>query len=405
MSSQEEEQTNYQSETDREVKDRGDNGEQNEGSDMDDLFGDDSDQESDEGPIVSKSSSKPTAFIDEDEDAGQIDEDEDDEEEEVEQREINAIDLDLPKHPVSNRSENDDIYFVSLPAFLNVDPFQFDGTKFKKSILESSHLSHEDRTMEKLFAENMIRWKYGTSGDKAFKQSNAHFVEWSDGSLSLKLGKEIFDIVRNSTSDHFLTIRHNALEIFQTDSIFGKNMKIIPSSTSSEIHKRLTNYIKAKNSRSDTVNQALLDVDPEEVLRQREKAEEEAIRNQRRLEQRKLMEEERMERSGRTSSRNTTSSYNYDYDDDEGSHVTGGRSRSGGYFDEDEDDDFVAEDDEEIASDDEEDELDRSERLNKLKESGKKKYDDDEDDEEDDEEAVRVTKKRRVIADDEDEDD
>ena len=49
----------------------------------------------------------------------------------------------------------------------------------------------------KLKVENTIRWR--TVFDKegnAVKESNARMVKWSDGSMSLHLGSEIFDVYK-----------------------------------------------------------------------------------------------------------------------------------------------------------------------------------------------------------------
>lgn len=342
--------------------------------DLDDLFGEDSEGEQNE---------LETTVVNEEGDNeanedSEINEDEDDNDKE---REIHAIDLDLAKHPCTLKLEDDEMYFANLPAFLNVDPMPFDAPAFKEQIQEQQRdLNEEDKRMEKLFSENVIRWRYNKIGDKVYKQLNCHFVEWSDGLISLKLGKEIFDVVRNPVSDHFLTIRHNELEIFQTDSIFSKNMRLIPSLTNLEIHKKLTEYIKKKSVKNDVVNSALLDEDPELVLKRQEKEEEEMLRSARRLELKRMKEEER----GESKSRRTQ-------------HSQFETSLNEGYFDDDEDDDFVAGDDEEIVSADDEDDLERSERLTRIKEGGRGLYDDD-----DEETESRVKKRRRVIEDDED---
>lgn len=358
----------------------------------DDLFGEDSDEDEEEQKENTNESGHNSIENYEE----NVDEDEDGE---IVEREIRQVDLNLSKHPATNKSDQNEQYFVNLPAFLNVDLMPFDSQRFKKSVAETENLSEEDRIMEKISTENVIRWRYSTVGESLVKQSNAHFVEWSDGSLSLKLGSELFDVVRNPTSDHFLTVRHNELEIFQTDSIFTKNMKFIPSSTSSEIHKKLTNYIKNKNIKDDTVKAAMIDVDPEEALRKREKQEEEAIRSQRKLEQKRIQEEERQERPSRP--RSSKSFYDDEYDDDD-NEIGRQSGVAGGYFDDDDDGDFIAEDDEEIDHDYEEDDLDRSERLTKLKENGAKQYQQ-EDEEEDDEENSRSKKKRRIISDEDEE--
>ena len=47
----------------------------------------------------------------------------------------------------------------------------------------------------KLKVENTIRWRNVVDKDgNQQKESNARVVKWSDGSMSLHLGSEIFDI-------------------------------------------------------------------------------------------------------------------------------------------------------------------------------------------------------------------
>ena len=58
----------------------------------------------------------------------------------------------------------------------------------------------------KLKVENTIRWRevLDEFGDKK-RESNTRLVRWSDGSLSLHLGSEIFDVYKQplQVSDHF----------------------------------------------------------------------------------------------------------------------------------------------------------------------------------------------------------
>lgn len=49
----------------------------------------------------------------------------------------------------------------------------------------------------KLKVENTIRWRQAFDDDgNSIKESNARFVRWSDGSYSLHLGSEIFDVYK-----------------------------------------------------------------------------------------------------------------------------------------------------------------------------------------------------------------
>lgn len=49
----------------------------------------------------------------------------------------------------------------------------------------------------KLKVENTIRWREVTDDEgNVLKESNARLVKWSDGSFSLHLGSEIFDVYK-----------------------------------------------------------------------------------------------------------------------------------------------------------------------------------------------------------------
>jgi RNA polymerase-associated protein LEO1 len=90
-----------------------------------------------------------------------------------------------------------EFHFVKLPNFLSVEPRPYDPETYEDELEEEETLDEEGRARLKLKVENTIRWR--TAFDKegnAFKQSNARMVKWSDGSLSLHLGSEIFDVYR-----------------------------------------------------------------------------------------------------------------------------------------------------------------------------------------------------------------
>ena len=90
-----------------------------------------------------------------------------------------------------------EFHFVKLPNFLSVEPRPYDPETYEDELEEEETLDEEGRARLKLKVENTIRWR--TAFDKegnAFKESNARMVKWSDGSLSLHLGSEIFDVYR-----------------------------------------------------------------------------------------------------------------------------------------------------------------------------------------------------------------
>lgn len=63
--------------------------------------------------------------------------------------------------------------------------------------------------------ENTIRWRYSQdeSGNE-IRESNARIVKWSDGTMSLYLGGEIFDIYKQQLAGEFshLFVRQGRLD-------------------------------------------------------------------------------------------------------------------------------------------------------------------------------------------------
>lgn len=52
--------------------------------------------------------------------------------------------------------------------------------------------------------ENTIRWRYGKDQEgNEIKESNGRIVRWSDGSMSLLVGQEVFDIQKTRIEGNF----------------------------------------------------------------------------------------------------------------------------------------------------------------------------------------------------------
>ncbi|CAO1615213.1 unnamed protein product [Sympodiomycopsis kandeliae] len=91
-------------------------------------------------------------------------------------------------------------HLLRLPLFLRVNPQQFEHDRYiseREAVLaqeeEEADLDEKTKDVERrLRCENTVRWKVDKeTGDY---QSNARFVKWSDGSWTLQVGKEQFDI-------------------------------------------------------------------------------------------------------------------------------------------------------------------------------------------------------------------
>ncbi|ODV81303.1 Leo1-like protein [Suhomyces tanzawaensis NRRL Y-17324] len=356
-------------------------------NDVDDLFGD---SEVEDQPNEQNRQLEPA------------EEEEQDEDEEEDEDELKTIDLSLPRHAINQKPEQD-TYMLKMPVFLNVEAHPFDPNEFrdkvKQNAIERAKTDMTDKQVkselvaEKLLNENTIRWRYSNSGnDEIIKQSNAHFVLWSDGSVSLKIGSEMFDFKQLPINDTFFVKTHDSYEILQNDAIINKSVNLIPTSTHTSTHRKLTQAVK-NIQKKDKILNTITNDDP--LLKQRlaDENERKTLKLRRQLESKRRLQEERMDRgaspAGRYGGR----------EEREPAYERFARTYGGDEYDE--EDDFVANDDEEEEEfdedEDEEEEFERgAERLKQLKLDGDAKYRSQEP-----EESKR--KRRRIIDSDDDE--
>lgn len=338
------------------------------------------------------------------------------------------IEVSVPRYPTSH-NELKENYISRVPPFLDFEPHPFEAEKFLSDVTKDvENATDEELLQVKLQRENTIRWKYSRdSKGRIVKESNARFVEWDDGSLSMQVGSEMFDIQVKPQENMFLTIAHPVSALLQSTSLIQKNLTIIPTSTSSQVHKQITEQLAKKQLKGANVAGSLATTqDPETVKRLAEKAEEAKLKERKRLEAKRRLQEEREGGGGKGGGGFARGSFR---DDDEDAMASGIGGRGAGVGEDYESDDFVVddEDEEEGGGEEEEDDDEKAERLNKLKRTGAESYDKkerqrDEDEEEEEEEISDVEeeedtvkkatkdrdeggqrKKRRVIDDEDDE--
>lgn len=332
---------------------------------VDDLFGDDDDLNS-----KPAESSIPT-------------EENDSEEDSEEEREVKTMDVTLPRHAVSHKP-GIDTHTIKMPVFLNVDAHPFDPNEFKEQVTQNAidrtkttmdaKQIQNDAIAEKLLNENTIRWRYSNSGnDEIIKQSNAHFVQWDDGLLSLKIGNELFDYRDLPITDNFLARSYVDHEILQNDSILTKSASLLPSSTVTETHRKLTQAVK-NIQKKDKILNTLTEKDP--MLKQRlaDENERKNLKLKRQIEQRRRLQEEKLGKSD-SPAPGRLGTHESAYERFE---------RTYGADEYDDEDDFVANDDEELELEDDDDthlDIDEdeqfergAERLKNLKDEGASKY-------------------------------
>lgn len=158
----------------------------------------------------------------------------------------------MPSTSVNLGSE---LYYVKLPNFLSIGTHEYDPATYEDEIDEDEAVDNEGRARLKLKVENTIRWRKirDRSGEEQV-QSNARVVEWSDGSLSLYLGSEIFDVNEKSIGEcsHLFT-RQGIRQGLLGQAIFNTKLSIRPNSTESFTHRKLTLSLADRSQKTQKI--------------------------------------------------------------------------------------------------------------------------------------------------------
>ncbi|ELK36041.1 RNA polymerase-associated protein LEO1 [Myotis davidii] len=161
------------------------------------------------------------------------------------------IEVEIPK---VNTDLGNDLYFVKLPNFLSVEPRPFDPQYYEDEFEDEEMLDEEGRTRLKLKVENTIRWRIRRDEEgNEIKESNARIVKWTDGSMSLHLGNEVFDVYKAPLQgDHnHLFIRQGTG--LQGQAVFKTKLTFRPHSTDSATHRKMTLSLADRCSKTQKI--------------------------------------------------------------------------------------------------------------------------------------------------------
>lgn len=169
---------------------------------------------------------------------------------------------------------------MKLPNFLSVDTRPFDSETYEDEIDEEETLDEEGRQRLKLKVGNTIRWrKFINDKGETIQESNARFVRWSDNSLSLHLGAEIFDVYKQPLSNDYnhLFIRQGTG--LQGQAVFRTKLTFRPHSTDSFTHKKMTMSLADRSQKTSGIKiLSQVGQDPDQNRAENIKKEEELLR-------------------------------------------------------------------------------------------------------------------------------
>lgn len=176
------------------------------------------------------------------------------------------VEADEPEEAPEIRTEADiprlvadlgsELYFVKFPNFLSVDTHPYNPEWYEDEIDEDEMQDEEGKGRLKLKVENTIRWRTVIDPRtlNETKESNARVVKWSDGSTSLHLGSEIFDIHKNQMEkgeNNHLFVRQGLG--LHGQAVFKTKLSFRPHSTDSFTHRKMTLSLADKSQKTHKI--------------------------------------------------------------------------------------------------------------------------------------------------------
>jgi RNA polymerase-associated protein LEO1 len=211
--------------------------------------------------------------------------------EEPEEEEVLVDPRSLLVQQINSRpSDAHELFMTKLPNLVGLQTQAFDNDTFSPE--------QEEEEFGPQSAYNLMRWRYNAAGDK--RESNTRLVQWDNGSWTLHVGKEAFEVDCIDSSDAngfagmngYLYLSQKAAfvktdeddETVKTTTPAGtvleclgpmkSRMIVRPSSLQSDAHKSLTVAVRSKTTKRARIAQFMTTEDPEKLKEERIKVKE-----------------------------------------------------------------------------------------------------------------------------------
>mmetsp|Transcript_5596 Transcript_5596/g.6309 ORF Transcript_5596/g.6309 Transcript_5596/m.6309 type:complete len:311 (-) Transcript_5596:284-1216(-) len=184
---------------------------------------------------------------------------------------------------------------TKLPNVVAIQPTAFD---------EAYYDENDEEEQYKGYVHNMVRWRYKRDENGGLvrdgegslvRESNSKLVKWSDGSFTLHIGKESFDIqnVDSSNSDGFTGLngyvylsqkatfrnaedekeeeesQQNGGTVLECIAPVASRLVAKPSSLQSDAHKSLTVAVRQRTTKKAKIAAYMTEEDPEKLKQER----------------------------------------------------------------------------------------------------------------------------------------
>ncbi|KIM44531.1 hypothetical protein M413DRAFT_442496 [Hebeloma cylindrosporum] len=201
--------------------------------------------------------------------------------------EVKEAEVTFPNLPVPKSSDGAN-WVIRTPNYVKVDTKPFHPETYLGPEHEEDELLQDgtrERSMTiKLKVENTLRWRWTKNAHgQDVKESNSRIIRWSDGTLSLRLGKELFDIAQSidtsatvprqivgglsqsqsqqlpqsqagppstpgkSQGLTYLVAQHKRSQVLQSEAVITGHMSLRPTGMQSETHRMLVRAVEQKH--------------------------------------------------------------------------------------------------------------------------------------------------------------
>ncbi|CAA0826603.1 Protein LEO1 homolog [Striga hermonthica] len=186
------------------------------------------------------------------------------------------LELEVPLQPPPAESEK--MNMIKVSNIMGIDRKPFDPNKY---VDKDVYVPDESGSKKRIRLDNnVVRWrKVKNPNGTTSVQSNARFVEWSDGSLQLLIGNEVLDISKQDAQHEqtHLFLSHGK-GILQSQGRILTKMRFMPSSLLSNSHRLLTALVDSRHKKVYKVKNCITEIDPEMEKDKREKAVNQSIK-------------------------------------------------------------------------------------------------------------------------------
>ena len=229
--------------------------------------------------------------------------------------------LGLRAQPIARVVEGKALQLVRLPNVIGVSSKPFSADTWVEQVMqpeeskeakddEAGQGARDKKKAVSLMVENVIRWREVVDPDGGRRrESNARLVRWSDGTSSLMVGAECFDVVQSTTDPHrnFLYAQHDAfpeeeeddgpssLPLLTSLGAFSAHVKFKVTGIDSESHRKLKDVLFETHTKKARIVMDFSEVDPDKLRAEEEKEQ----RKREALERRKRSQLERGSGGGR----------------------------------------------------------------------------------------------------------